>query len=65
MIRKQDLRRLDEYVWEIPVTFHKKMKVPVRLFVSERLLDHALSDESLVQAVNVSRSLPGLVGLWR
>ncbi len=62
MIRKQDLHRLDEYIWELPVTFRKKMQVPVRLFASERLLEHALQDEALMQAVNISRALPGLVG---
>lgn len=62
MIRKQDLRRLDEYLWEIPTTQRSGMQVPVRLFLSERLLEHALQDASLQQAVNVARSLPGLVG---
>ncbi len=61
-IRKPDLKRIDEYIWEIPKTFRKKMKVPVRLFANERLLEYALQDEALVQAVNVARSLPGLVG---
>ena len=62
MLKKQDLRRLDDYTWEIPTTFRKKMKVPVRLFAGERLLEYALRDEALMQAVNVARSLPGLVG---
>ncbi|HID84361.1 MAG TPA: RtcB family protein [Anaerolineaceae bacterium] len=62
MIRKQDLRRLDDYLWEIPVSYHRDMQVPVRLFLSECLLEHALQDASLQQAINVARSLPGLVG---
>jgi tRNA-splicing ligase RtcB len=37
------------------------MRVPVRLLADERLLDAALGDESLTQAVNAS-TLPGLVG---
>lgn len=36
------------------------MRVPVRLFASERLLESALGDKSLMQAVNAA-TLPGLV----
>jgi tRNA-splicing ligase RtcB len=60
-IRKQDLRRLSTYVWEIPVTYHAAMQVPVHLYADDRLLEAALGDESLQQAVNVA-CLPGLVG---
>ena len=62
MLRKQDLRPIDPYTWEIPTSFHRQMQVPVRLFANERLLAYALKDEALQQAVNVARALPGLVG---
>jgi tRNA-splicing ligase RtcB len=60
-VRKQDLRRLADYIWEIPVTHQPGMQVPVHLYADERLLDDALDDASLQQAVNVA-CLPGLVG---
>ncbi len=60
MIRKQDLRRVDDVVWEIPVSFREDMRVPVRLFVNDDILEAAMQDLSLVQAVNAS-TLPGLV----
>jgi tRNA-splicing ligase RtcB len=61
MIRKQDLKRIDDYRWEIPTSFEPKMNVPVWIFASEELIDEALGDLSLTQAVNVA-CLPGLVG---
>ena len=61
MVHKKDLQRVGPVVWEIPTTFRPDMRVPVRLLADERLLDAALGDESLTQAVNAS-TLPGLVG---
>ncbi len=61
MIRKQDLHRLNDYLWEIPISFHPEMKIPVWIFADEELIEDALGDCSIIQAVNVS-CLPGLVG---
>ena len=60
-IRKQDLQRLDDYLWVIPQSFHPEMNVPVWIFADEELLEAALGDLSLTQGVNVA-CLPGLVG---
>ncbi len=60
-IRKQDLQRIDDYVWVIPTSFHPEMNVPVWIFADEELLEDALEDLSLTQGVNVA-CLPGLVG---
>ncbi len=61
MIRKQDLHRINDYLWEIPTSFHPEMNVPVWIFADEDLIEDALGDLSLTQAVNVA-CLPGLVG---
>lgn len=61
MIRKQDCQRINDYSWEIPTSFHPDMNVPVWIFADEELLEEALGDLSLTQAVNVA-CLPGLVG---
>ncbi len=61
MIRLQDLTQIDKYEWEIPTSFRKDMRVPVRIFASRRLLEAVLQDKSLEQAVNAA-TLPGLVG---
>ncbi len=61
MVAVSDLKKISDYEWEIPKTFRGDMRVPVRVFVSERLLNEAMRDKSLEQAVNAA-TLPGLVG---
>jgi tRNA-splicing ligase RtcB len=61
MVNKQDFRRINNYLWEIPLSFHPQMNVPVWIFADEELLEDALDDLSITQAVNVA-CLPGLVG---
>jgi tRNA-splicing ligase RtcB len=53
-------RRISDFEWEIPENFRSDMRVPVRVFASRELLENALGDKSLEQAVNAS-TLPGLV----
>lgn len=60
MIRKQDFIRKSEVLWEIPTSFRDTMRVPVRVFANDRLLEAALGDKSFMQAVNAA-TLPGLV----
>ncbi len=61
MARKQDMQRLNPFLWEIPTSYRKDMRVPVWIFADERLLEAALKDKSIEQAVNAA-TLPGLVG---
>jgi tRNA-splicing ligase RtcB len=60
-MRKQDFQRLGEYLWEVPAGYRQDMRVPARLYASERLLEDALGDQSVEQLVNTA-TLPGLVG---
>ncbi len=60
MVAIQDLKKIGEYEWEIPVSYRSDMRVPVRLFVTRKLLEAAMGDASLEQAINVA-TLPGLV----
>jgi tRNA-splicing ligase RtcB len=60
-INKEDIHKIENYLWEIPKTFHPKMRVPARILASEPLLDAIMEDRSLVQLVNVA-SLPGIKG---
>ena len=57
----QDLTRISDTEWEIPKSFRHDMRVPVRIFATQRLLEQVMNDRSLEQAVN-SATLPGLVG---
>jgi tRNA-splicing ligase RtcB (3'-phosphate/5'-hydroxy nucleic acid ligase) len=61
MINLHDLTRISDYEWEISKTFRPDMRVPVRIFATQALLEHIARDKSLEQAVNAA-TLPGLVG---
>ena len=60
MAQKQDFKRITDHIWEIPTSHNANMKVPVRVFASERILEATLGDRSIEQAINAA-SLPGLV----
>jgi len=57
---KQDFNRVSEFVWEVPMTYRGDMKVPARLYASEKLLEAAIGDQAVDQLVNTA-TLPGLV----
>jgi tRNA-splicing ligase RtcB len=61
MISIHDLTKISDCEWEIPQSFRADMRVPVRLFATQELLEQIIGDKSLEQAVN-SATLPGLVG---
>src|SRR5512139_2682834 len=61
MVAIRDLKRISEFEWEIPQSYRKDMRVPVRIFATRRLLEKVMEDKSLEQAVNAA-TLPGLVG---
>src|SRR5437773_12091479 len=58
-MRKHDLHRLADWLWEIPTSYRKDMRVPARVYTNERMLESILGDRSLEQLVNVA-TLPGL-----
>lgn len=60
-IRKADFRRIGRHLWELPQDFDQRMRVPVHVCADEVILEDALRDLSIQQAVNVA-SLPGVVG---
>src|SRR5215470_5303932 len=53
------LTRVGEYVWEIPR--QGGMRVPARVYASEKLIEEVRADPALVQVANVAH-LPGIVG---
>lgn len=61
MLSIHQLVRISPYEWEIPQSYRKDMRVPVRIFATRRLLEKVMEDKSLEQAVNAA-TLPGLVG---
>lgn len=59
MISKQDFKKINDFLWEIPKSFRKDMRVPARIYVSGKMLEDVFRDRSLGQLVNVS-TLPGI-----
>jgi tRNA-splicing ligase RtcB len=60
MVKKSDLVRISDYVWEIPKSFRPDMRVPARIYASEKLLEDVFRDKSLEQLVNTA-AMPGVV----
>ncbi|HDQ22644.1 MAG TPA: RtcB family protein [Candidatus Uhrbacteria bacterium] len=60
MITKQNLKKITDYIYEIPKEFRADMRVPARVYADEKMLDVILNDRSLEQAVNVA-TLPGIL----
>lgn len=58
MISKRDFKRLSEYLWEVPKSFRPDMRVPARIYASEKILQ-AVEERALNQLVNIT-TLPGI-----
>src|SRR5213080_2885728 len=58
-MRKEDLHKIHDWLWEIPASYRADMRVPARVYTDERMLESILRDRSLEQLVNVA-TLPGL-----
>ncbi len=55
------LNKIDDYRWEIPISYKKGMSVPGLIFASEPMLGHILEEQVFQQVANVA-FLPGIVG---
>lgn len=61
MITKSNLIKISPVIWEVPKNFRPDMRVPARIFATEKMLDDILKDRSVEQIINVS-TLPGIKG---
>ena len=59
MISKDNLTKIYDWLWEIPKNFRSDMRVPARVYASEKMLNEIFRDRSLEQLVNVA-TLPGI-----
>lgn len=59
MISKKDLKKITDFLWEIPKSFRRDMCVPARIYASEKMLEDIFRDRSIEQIINVS-TLPGI-----
>lgn len=54
------LKKIHEYIWEIPKNYNPNMKVPCRIYADEYLLEKMKEDLTLQQCANVAQ-LPGIL----
>ncbi|MBZ9572436.1 RtcB family protein [Patescibacteria group bacterium] len=57
MITKQNFKKITDYLWEIPKNFRPDMRVPARIYVSEKMLKDIFRDRSIPQVINTSTLL--------
>ena len=62
-IRKQDLKKIGQNLYEIPKGIRPFMRVPARLYADESLLEDALADRSIEQLVNTATLVIPLDGI--
>ena len=60
MISKKDFRKINNWLWEIPKSFRPDMRVPARIYVSEKMLEDVFRDQSIPQLMN-GCTLPGIM----
>ncbi|MHA1378865.1 MAG: RtcB family protein [Candidatus Helarchaeota archaeon] len=53
------IKKIDDYIYEIPSTYKQGMKVPARVYCNEQLLQAMKRDRTLQQATNMT-FLPGI-----
>jgi len=58
-MEKSNFKKISDWLWEIPKSFRENMRVPARVYVSEKMLEESFKDRSFGQLVNVS-TLPGI-----
>lgn len=58
-MEKKDFKKINNWLWEIPKSYRKDMRVPARAYVTEKMLEESFRDRSLGQLLNVA-TLPGI-----
>ncbi len=60
-VTRSDLRKVGDFLYEIPKSFRADMRVPAHFYADDDILAKALEDRSLEQLVNTA-TLSGVVG---
>ena len=60
MVSINDFKHIEEFVYEVPTSYRKDMRVPARFYADATLLEGVKNDLSLEQLVNTA-TLPGAV----
>lgn len=57
----QILKKIDDYRWELPMSYKPGMRVPGLIYADERMLQSMEDEQAIDQVANVA-TLPGIVG---
>jgi len=60
MLAKEIFKKINNQLWEIPLDYRNDMRVPARIYASEKMLEEILEDRSVEQLINVA-TLPGIL----
>jgi len=55
-----DLRKIDDYRWEVPKGYIECMRVPGIIYSDERMIEHIQREQVIKQVANVA-CLPGIM----
>jgi len=53
------IKKVNDLIWEIPLEYNRRMRVPARIYADEALLHGMKRDDTLHQSVNITQ-LPGI-----
>jgi len=56
---ERQLKKIDDFRWEIPIGTIPGMRVPGRVYASEKLIEKMKQDRTLLQAAGVA-TMPGI-----
>ncbi|NTV42262.1 MAG: RtcB family protein, partial [Syntrophobacteraceae bacterium] len=59
MISMKELKKISDTIWEIPKTYKEGMRVPARIFATEKLLKEM--DDGVIEQVTNVATLPGII----
>lgn len=59
MINLNDFTKISDCLWEIPQSFRADMRVPARIYATEKMLQDILDERAIEQLINVA-TLPGI-----
>lgn len=59
MASKKDFHRISATVWEVPTRYKEGMRVPARIYATEKLLEEM--DEGVVEQLTNVATLPGII----
>ncbi|MCD6417312.1 RtcB family protein [bacterium] len=54
------LKKINNFCWELPRSFQQGMRVPGRIYATEKMLEHIIRDDAFKQVANVA-TLPGII----